>query len=127
MLQLRYTDVIQNAANIVFLTLRAVLESKVRIGRCQLTPTLKKLSMIRLAPELRGKLKVLAASRGITMELAFAEAVDFWASHSTSMPTGKVSETAKRMKAQCGQIAGSGNERITQATLTVLDCLTLGL
>lgn len=61
------------------------------------------------------------------MEDALADAVDYWATSSVGRPTGKVREEAKRMKAICEQIAGSGNERIIAACLYTLDCYTLAL
>lgn len=69
----------------------------------------------------------MAAARQQTMEDALAEAVDLWSAHSVGRTNGRVREEVKRMHAQCDRIAGSGNERMIQAAMCILDCMTLGL
>lgn len=92
-----------------------------------MTQLTEKVTTVRLAPAIRSRLKILAAARHQTMEDALAEAVDLWSAHSIGKTNGKVREEVKRMHAQCDRIAGSGNERVIQSAMTVLDCMTLGL
>ncbi len=83
-------------------------------------------STVRLPTEVRGRLKTTAAARGLTMELALCEAVELWVVHGgTLRRSGRVTEEAKRMRAQVEQVADSGNQRVIAAAMVVLDGLVL--
>lgn len=84
-------------------------------------------STVRLPSTLRGRLKVLAAARNQTMEMAVSEAVELWASASPYRPAwdGKTSEECKRMHSQVDQICQGKNERAIEAAMYVLDALIL--
>ncbi len=79
---------------------------------------------MRLPAEVRDMLKAMAGARNLTMEAAFTEAVEMWAVQGGKR-SGKVTEEAKRMRAQCDQITGSGNTRVIGAAMVVLDGLCL--
>lgn len=71
---------------------------------------------------------MMAAARSQTMEAAIAEAVDLWTAHRPVAATdGKVRQEAERMRAQVDRIAASGNGRLIQSAMCVLDCMALGL
>lgn len=96
-----------------------------------MTQQRKGISTVRLSDALRSRLKVLAAARNQTMEAALAEAVEVWSRAGVGPQrglvavSGKSSEECKRMTQQVQVICSSKNERTVQATMVVLDGLSL--
>lgn len=85
------------------------------------------LSTIRLPKDSRIQLKKLAAARGVTMEVAFAEAVEHWVRSGpiAQLPDdGRIPRELARIYAICKKLHRCKNKGPLEALVIVLDGLS---